>query len=132
MDEKKSKQKIEIIAAGVLGVILGAFIMFSYHGSYLLPAGGESALSANSQLMNAQIFKYVNVSDLRINNEYYYPENCSNFRTDYTENNATTPSYLSAVLLSNNSTSEGFIFISMPYIINGHAYEYHYEISCKV
>ncbi len=114
----------------VMGIMVGLAAMFVITQLYkplaLLPT---SPLNANTQLTNAQIYKYVNVSDLRVNSKFFYPENCSNYQTVYTENNATTPAYISAVILGNNNASEGFI--SVPYIINGSVYEFHYEVICK-
>lgn len=129
MEKKFSKEQVLIAAiAGILiGMFAGSIIVFAYHPSALLPEG--SSLTSNSQIMNAQIFKYVNVSDLRVNSAYYYPDNCTNLKTDYAQNNITTPAYMSAVILSNATASEGFI--SVPYIINGSMYEYHYVISCS-
>ena len=116
-----------------LGFFVGvgaAFLVFLFLHFYLPSALiSASGLTANSPIMQAQIYKYVNVSDLRVNNQYFYPNNCINYKTVYTENNATTPAYISSVIIGNDTASEGFI--SVPYIINGSVYEFHYIISCR-
>lgn len=125
-DEIKKKNKtIKIMGIGYIVLIAAILIFIMYKPTSITP----SVTSTSNQTMSAQIYKYVNVSDLRVNNTYYYPDNCSNSRTDYTQNNATTPAYISSVILTNKTSSEAFI--SVPYLINGSNYEYHYIVECR-
>ncbi len=118
--------KKESFALGMLAGMLILFLAFVIKGGYLIP--NNSALTSN-QLQQAQIFKYVNTSDIRINDAYFYPNNCINYNTTYQQSNSTTPAYISDVIIGNASRTEAFV--SLPYYLNGSLFEYHYFIYCE-
>ncbi len=127
MNENERNKMIEGAAIGA-GLVLLALLFFYLYNPQALFSTSTSLIS-NSQTLQVQAYKYVNVSDLRVNNKYFYPNNCINYKTEYTQNNATTPAYISSVIIGNDSVSEAYI--SVPYIINGSVYEFHYIIYCK-
>lgn len=121
-------------------IMLIAALVIVGAGKYLLPPQHPLILSNMSQVLvsNAMPYAITNITDIRVNNEYWYPHQCINFASkvmydlNTTTNTTTgiTKTFLADVVVYNGTTLQAFI--SVPILINGTKNaEIMYEVFCN-
>lgn len=126
---------------GVIGlIVIIALLIVLDSGRSLVPQPQQAVLNNSSEVLvhSAVPYAITNTTDIRVNNHYWYPEQCINFaskilydvNTTTNTTTGTTKNFLSDVVIDNNTALQAYI--SVPVQINGTKNgEIMYEVFCN-
>lgn len=126
------------IAITIVIIMLALISAYLDAGKALLPPTKVLTNMSQVKVMNATPYAYTNITNVRLNNEYWYSSQCINYEskvlkdlnTSTNTTSGTTHAFLSDVIIMNGSTL--YAYVTIPINISNHTNgEIQYRIYCN-